>query len=457
MLIQSSCKKYLDIKTNSNQGVAFTAKDCQFLLDDYTTMNSGYPSDGELSADDYYLTLSGYQDPSLNQEDRDIHIWAPAAIRGSASITWVNTYKVVFNANLVLETLNKLKGGNTDQTTMNTLRGSALFYKAYAFWNVAQIYTKPYSAATAGQDPGIPLRKTTDINEKSDRGTIQQTYDTIILELQEAVNLLPVTSSVATRPNKVAAYAMLARVYLSMEDYANALTNANSALQLNSQLIDYNTISKTSTTPFSPRFNKEVIFHSYTRRTPALQPGSSSFPLARIDDALAASYAANDLRSNIFFKKNSDGTFRFTGNYEPVASFADLFTGLAVDELFLIRAECYARSGNKDAALADLNTLLVTRWNNTIPYVNITATTANEALTKILAERRKELLMRGLRWSDLRRLNNDPRFKKDLTRVIKDTGGSIQVSATLPANDSRYTLLIPQEVINNSGIAQNIR
>ncbi len=109
--------------------------------------------------------------------------------------------------------------------------------------------------------------------------------------------------------------------------------------------------------------------------------------------------------------------------------------------------------------MSDLNTLLKTRWNTnggTTPYVNITAANADDALVKVLIERRKELLMRGsIRWMDLRRLNKDSRFRKDLSRTY--TLNTVSSTYSLPANDPRYTLLIPQEVINNSKIAQNQR
>lgn len=445
-----SCKKYVDIKTSSSQTFIGTAKDCQLLLDDYTTMNTGYPSDGEVSADDYYLTDAGYLMTALTSTDRDLYIWARGAIRPLALPQWQSSYKTIYQANLVMENVEKLKG-TTDQMTLDALYGAALFFRAYGFWQIAQLYAKPYNTATANQDPGIPLRLSSDINGKSERGTVEQTYTQIIKDLQEALGLLPVTSIISSRPNKVAVYAMLARVYLSMEDYTQALSNASSALQLNSQLLDYNIINKTAVPAFS-RFNKEVIFQSVMTPGPNLNPSSATANVAKIDPSIVASYATNDLRSQLFIKANSgvnSGSFRFTGNYEPVTS-AVLFNGLAVDEIYLVRAECYARAGNIVSAMADLNTLLSTRWV-TGTYTNLTASTADEALGIVLTERRKELLMRGLRWTDLRRLNKDIRFAKTLNRIVSGT------TYILPPNDSRYTLLIPDEVISNSGISQNIR
>lgn len=460
-LLLASCKKFLDIKKSSDQFLLATAEDCQLMLDNYTKMNTGYPIDGEVSSDDYYITGSAYQtSTTIPQEEKELYTWNAGAQRISSEQNWLAPYQAVYNANLVLETLEKLKGGSEDPVLLNALRGSALFYRAYCFWNVAQLYTRPYNIATAAQDPGIPLRLDADINGKSARGTVQDTYNRILQDLNEAVSLLPNTSGIATRPTKAAAYAMLARTCLSMEDYPNALINANACLQIKGTLLDYNSSavnkSLSSNTPFA-RFNDEVIFHAITYNKASapvggaiLAPGTASSNTAKIDPALAASYATNDLRSIVFVKRNSGahtGTFRFTGNYERAAT-AAFFTGLAVDEIYLIRAECYARAGNTDAAMQALNTLLSNRWM-TGTYVNMTAATAEEALTRVLEERRKELLMRGLRWMDLRRL------KKSISRSLTIDG--VTTEYTLPAGDARYTLLLPKEVIENAKIAQNSR
>jgi tetratricopeptide (TPR) repeat protein len=479
----TACQKFVDVKRNSNLRFIGTSNDCQLLLDNYTAMNAVYPVDAELSADNYFTTTRSYQtdvQPVITAEEQAFYSWQPNAIRAKADASWLTPYSITATANLVLETLDKLDLAAEDPAKINTLRGTALFYRAYSLWLVAQMYAKPYSATTA-QDPGVPVRKSSDINEKSSRGTVQGTYDSIISDLLKAIELLPPTSSIATRPNKAAAYAMLARTYLSMEDYPNALINADASIKIKGDLLDYNTISKISSTPFI-RYNKEVLFHAIMFRSAILSPGIATTNTAKIDPELVASYNTNDLRSKIFLKPNSvtvilddpnnpvtlpDGTYRFTGNYEQ-ASTSVQFTGLAVDEMYLTRAECYVRTAKVKEAVDDLNALLKMRWA-TGTYTNLrTQITADEALSKILEERRKELLMRGLRWTDLRRLNKDPRFKKDLIRQTKNitfTGTvsnpvrveTVAATYTLPANDPRYVLLIPQNVINNSTMEQNTR
>ena len=449
-MLNFSCEKYVDIKRNSSQNLIQSMEDCQLLLNNYSLMNVEYPSDGETSSDDYYLNSAGYLSGALTATDRDLYVWSADAIRPGAQPQWLNPYQIVYQSNLVLETVQKLSA-SSDKVTLNDIKGQALFFRAYSFWQVAQLYAKPYVNSLSQQDLGIPMRLSSDFNAKSERPSVQQVYDQITDDLKEATTLLATTSSISSRPNKCAALALLARVYLSMEGYEDALKFSNAALELNNQLIDYNSISTSSTTPFA-RFNKEVIFHSVMTLAPALNPGSATSNVGKIDLSLVSSYSSNDLRSKIFLKPNSGantGTYRFSGNYEPVSS-GRLFNGLAVDEIYLIRAECYARNGNMTLAMNDLNTLLKTRWTNGT-YIEVTASSADEALKKVLSERRKELLMRGQRWSDLRRLNRDSQLAITLTRTANG------VVYTLPPNDPKYTLLIPNEVIATSGIPQNIR
>ena len=448
----SACQKYVDIKKSGSQSFVETTNDIQLILDNYNLFNVNYPLDGEISADDYYMDDNRYNSDIIQAEDKTLYTWLPTAIRASAT-PWVASYNKIYHCNLVLEALDKIQAAD-QPVVINNLRGSALFLRAYALWPLAQIYIKPYSTANL-QEPGLPIHTKSDINDVPGRGTVKGTYDAIVKDLTEAAGLLNATSSIASRPNKAAAYAMLARVYLTMEDYPNALASADAALKIKSDLIDFNTLNPDSYNPF-PRFNKEVIFHTVIdQQNSVLEVGYGDENKALIAPDIINSYQNNDLRKQLYVKENLDvpdpsGTYRFIGNYEGAVGSAALFNGLAVDELYLIRAECYSRSNQTANAADDMNKLLVTRWVNGT-YPGFSASNANDALAKILLERRKELLMRGLRWPDLRRLNKDNRFAKTLTRTVNGT------VYTLPANDPRYTLLIPQEVITFSKLPQNTR
>jgi len=232
-----------------------------------------------------------------------------------------------------------------------------------------------------------------------------------------------------------------------MRMYDSAFKYANACLLLKSALMNFNgdadiVGSINGTAPPFRKYNKEVIFHSQ----PIL-----GFSICRpnlgasVDTILYASYEDDDLRKTAFFAKGVT-YFTFKGMYSQ--DIQHMFTGIATDELFLIRAECYARLNNKQAALDDLNYLLATRWKQG-SFVPVSATTAAEALDKILEERRKELVMRQLRWMDIKRLN-----KEDRNIVLKRVIGN-QVYL-LPANDNRYALPLPTGLLQLTGMEQNL-
>lgn len=450
LLLLSACgKDFLDQKPNLSQAVPSTLADCQVMLDDYQRMNANYSYHPEAAADNYYMADNIYNslsDVNNSPEDKYNYSWHP---QGEHVSEYLRSYQVVYSANLVLSTLDKIA---PTQSNFQSVKGSALFFRAFAFYHLAQMFCKPYIPTTAVSDPGIPLRLSPDPNELSTRGTVKQVYERITQDLNDALTLLPDVVTVKSRPSKTAAYAMLARVYLSMQDYTNAGKMADESLKLQSTLIDYNATSATptaTTVSSSPtaasfvRFNAEVIFQAVTIYRILDQN------TVQIHPDLYNSYATDDRRKVVFFNQD-----RYRGNYDGSNGSAVsnlLFIGLATDELYLTRAECYARAGNTALAMADLNTLMAKRM--VPPYVNRTATSANNALVQILAERRKELIFRTIRWTDLRRLNQDPQFAVTLRRDMN----TIPYTPLQP-NDLRYTFLIPtKEVINITGMTQNLR
>lgn len=436
-----SCKKYLDAKTDQKMVVPSTMKDCQALLNNSALMNKQYPFEGEAAADNFYDLYSDWSGFATLEQDG--YIWKSNADVNYSE--WASNYSRVLVANQVIATLNTISPLASEQDTWNFIRGQALFFRAFSFYNIAQIWAPAYDETTASRDMGIPVRLTPDISEVSVRGTVQQTYDQIIKDLKEAVVLLPNTAPTSPvnkiQPGKAAAYAALARTWLSMGSYANAGAYADSCLRLYSTLINYASLNAGASYPIA-RFNSETIFYATLSGAPA------RLIYSKVDTTLYRSYAPGDARKTVFFKSNADGSYSFKGSYDGGAPYI-VFTGLTTDEMFLTRAEAFARSGDKDVAMNDLNDLLRTRWLGA--YTNLTAANANEALDLVLAERRKELLYRGLRWTDLRRLNKEPRFAVTLTHVLNGQ------TYTLPPNDLRYTLLIPQQVLQNVNLPQNPR
>ncbi|MBO9684363.1 MAG: RagB/SusD family nutrient uptake outer membrane protein [Flavisolibacter sp.] len=439
IILSASCKKYLDLKPDKTLAVPTTIADLQALLDNNEKMNTNRPSLGEVSADDYYLTNTNYAAVSLIS--RNAYIWDTAVNSTTIPNSWSYAFDPVYFSNVVLEKIDKISFSEQTKIAWNNVKGSALFFRARSFLAVAWIWAKAFDPPTANTDLGIPLRLTSDFNTPSKRSNLQQTYDQIIDDLKNAIGLLPVKPANAMRPSKPAAYALLARTYLSMRQYDKAGLYADSCLQLYNQLLDYNDLNASQFHPVA-RFNKEVIFHS----TMEFVYYNLYYSYSSVDSNLYNSYDSNDLRRTIFLKANPDGSHYFAGSYD---NSANLFNGIATDEIYLIRAECFARANNVQSALNDLNTLLEKRWRKG-SFVPFSATTAPEALNLILLERRKELLFRDLRWSDVKRFN-----KEGANIILKRIVNS--QSFTLQPNENRYALPLPPDVVNLSGMQQNRR
>jgi len=113
-------------------------------------------------------------------------------------------------------------------------------------------------------------------------------------------------------------------------------------------------------------------------------------------------------------------------------------------------AEAYARNNKVQLAMKKLNELMVTRWNKD-SFILFSARNSAEALRIILEERRKELVMRNIRWMDLRRLNQELVYQKEITRVLNGK------EYKLTPDDKRYAFLIPFEIMGHANLEQNPR
>ena len=430
-----SCKKLIDEKSNAKLVVPSTQKDLQAIMDDYTRVNNSDISCTEVSADDYYLTQPDFN--SQTDDNRALYSWQPANIFRPVVNDWFAAYKIIYSANTVLELVDKVEQEPQEESA--NIRGQAFYHRAKSYLSVVSAWCPAFDSATAIEDLGLPLRVSTNFIEPSVRSSLSQTFALILSDCRQAAYYLQPTSVHVMRPSKTAAHALMARTLLYMRRYAEAGLYADSALRAKNSLLNYNSLNAGANFPV-PQFNAEVIMEN--RFGSAVLLNSR----AKIDSVLYAAYASNDLRKTVFFKNNNNGSYGFKGSYEGGTTF---FSGISVNEVYLIKAECLARAGHTAIAMDTLNALLVKRWktNTFIPY---TASTAAEALNKILQERRKELLMRGIRWMDIKRLNKEG---AGITLVRKINNETI----TLPPGDPRFALPIPEDVIALTGMQQNPR
>jgi len=454
LVLGFSCNKqhFLDKKPSTLLLIPTTLSDFQQLLD-YVGVFNIVPVLGEVSADNYFVSYTAWQ--AMTPLERSAYVWATDIYNGQgAQQDWNMPYQQVFYANVVLDGLKKMTPAPDSVALYNALKGAALFSRAFAFYNLAQLFAPVYDNSTATSDRGIPLRLSSSIDTLSARSSVQATYGQILSDLQAAESLLPTGSPGMTlnRPVQVAAQALLARVYLSMRNYAAARTYADKALQAYSTLIDYNSLDSTLAAPIGMH-NSETIYQASflgvrVQGVSYFSAISAAYPTTLVDSNLLRSYDPDDLRRVIFYRTKTHDSTRYlksgyTGTIYP-------FGGLAVDELFLIRAEGAAWAGDANAAMDDINTLLSKRWR-TGKFSGYHVASAKEALDTVRLERRKELAFRGLRWTDLRRLNKEG-ANITLTRVLP--GPTDTVKAALAPNSLNYALPIPPDVLGLNGLVQ---
>lgn len=442
------CKKFLDEKPDIKLAIPESLMDLQALLDNKGKMNTsgsnGHSTDlPEASSDNYQIDDEVFN--SMEQGMRNIYTWGPeVSVNYSSEIEgyWSGHYATVTPANTVLKSIENIKRTPGNAAAYDNVKGSALFFRSNSYFWLVTGWSKTFNEATADQDLGIPLRKDDIYDEKVSRGTVRQTYDQIIHDLNEAMTLLPEKSVHPFRPSKAAVHGLLARIYLSMRKYEQAAAEAKACIQMvgSKQLLDYNSLAAADEQAL-PLFNSEVIFSTESFTT------SFTDETAIIKESLYDSYDVDDLRKTVFFYENEDyGGYSFKGSYAGYS----LFTGLALDEIFLIAAESLVRTNKTPEGIDLLNQLLVKRWASG-SYTPLKITDPAAALPLVLKERRKELLMRNLRWMDLKRLNMEPANQVQLSRVV---AGKIE---KLEPGDNRYSFPIPNRSIQMSGLIQNPR
>jgi tetratricopeptide (TPR) repeat protein len=433
-----SCKKSLQEKPDSSLVIPKTAQEMASILDNSSVMNIT-PALAQISSDDYYLTSPAIMLSLRNTTSKNAYSWQPEIYQGEVRIPdWVNPYRTVFYANSILDILQQQD--ISKDTEKQVLKGWALFSRSYAFYSLLCIFANAYDATTPVSDLGIPLKLSANIDEQVPRSSLKECYDRIINDLILASGLLQqdIIPTKRNRPSKVAAFALLARIYLSMRDYEQAGFYADKALTIYPRLTDYNTLLS-SATAFTYQAEETIFF---TMQETAYQDITTSVTSIAVDSTVVKSYGPNDLRFNVYYNRTAAGNYTMRLTTFP-------FTGLANDEMYLIKAESLARRGLKDQALLILNELLRSRTKTGF-FVPVTASDSDQVLEKILIERRKSLIWRSLRWTDLRRLNKEGK-NIELKRKLGD------LEFTLAPNSPLYVLPIPDDEIALSGITQNKR
>lgn len=419
----TGCKKFLDVVP---KGVVIPEKVNEFeLILNSEPLTSSFPQQIMYASDDIMTPYTKLDD----NPDANAYFWKTQLNNGveASPAVWGSLYRSIYNTNVIISKVMNAVDGT--EAKKKQILGEALTFRAAFYFDLATVYAKAYDPQTAGTDPGIPLVTSTDVTEKAPpRSSVKATFDTIIKNLKTASEYLPELSPSNARINKYVAYGMLARVYLYMQDYANAGLYADKALAAPHAILDYNDYFGGYEIPPSED-NPEILWHRLTEDYAAIFYITWSSQL--ID-----TYSFDDMRKELL-------AVDYYGFGEYLYGGPDYGTyGIGFPEMMLVKAEALARDNKIGEAMNMLNTLRVKRIM-TDTYEPSTAATKEEALQLVLQERRWELAIKGPRWSDMKRLDAQDRMPA-VERLDMATG---EVLETLEPNSTHYTFEIPSRVL----------
>lgn len=447
-----SCDSYLDIQPKG-EIIPETAADYEAMLNEANVLKASatYPI---YMTDDVFLPDQSENDYSqgmntVSNSVKNLYTFQSEVFGDSeGDDLWTMSYNRIYYYNVIIN--NVMEATEATDAKKRAVRAEALVGRAFEYLNLANAYGKHYTSATAATDLAVPLVLSENIGEEGlSRATVQQVYDQILADLQEAATNLP-TKPVnnAFRASQSTGLAMLARTYLYMGDYAKALDYANQVLASSNTLLDLTQYSVVNPYGASGRTNVPDLTDNpeniYIRLAPYAYGASG---VVYGSDELLALYSADDMRAKLYFSKIFYG---IPLQYNMWMQWLRANLAFSTAEMYLIAAECEARIGSVTNAMTHLNALRDSRIANNVA---LTASTADDALTSVLEERRREFPMLGLtRLIDLKRLNLETRFAKDITRTVNGT------TYTLKANSDKYVLPIPAKVLRfNPGMPQNER
>jgi len=439
-----SCRKYVEIEQPSIRTLKYTS-DYRYTMNNNLVLEGtfSYPI---LSGDDTEITDVTRQN-NLGDILGNVYTWAAKYTSESQSDSdWDKQYKTIYVCNEVMEgVLNSQRGSEAEK---QNIYAEALVHRAYTYLNLVNTYGKQYTAATAATDLGVPLLLTSNLYTKLNRAPVADIYTSILTDLRKSISRLPDLPEYNARPAKVSAYAIMSKTYLNMRDFNNAGLYADSALNLQSSLLDLkNYEANPSTLPFRLK-NPEIILSKIS---------GVNYQAISISDDLLTAMGPTDLRYKLFTDTRAKFNSMFSPSFTGRAStkyFYDQFNtanGPSVPEMMLIKAECLARAGQTSNAMTVVNNLRIKRFS-TANYTPLTAANATEALAIVVSEKRKELFGTGLRWFDQKRLNLDAAFAQPKTRTYKG------VSYTLQPNSNAYLYPIGDKyILLNPELEQNPR
>lgn len=444
----ASCKKIIEAEpTHQLDGSTRfeTIEDFDFALTGaYALFRSGNYYGGGSNA---FVNLPDMLSDNLNETSESLgnyqtlSTWRYAEDESNIGATWQAAYRIISQANLLLRDIDNFSA--TEGGAVNRIKAQALAIRALAHFDLLRYWVEDYDRNST--KPGIPYITVFDYEQKPPRGTVKETYDHIEADLEMARALINNGLDKAINATGKAyidiqgVNAIMARVFLYSNQLDSAIkysTFVINAIPLASRTNFPNiwTDASTSEVVWSVSFNAgegrigDPVYFVPNNRS-SYRPNPTLVGMYDpVNDVRYVSYF--QVRSNRLVVSKYLAKAAQVSRPDGITNFKAFRTG----EMYLIRAEAYARKGgaNEVTALADLNTLRATRIAGFVAGVE----TGTALINAIALERRKELICEGHRWFDLKRT----------TKTISRS--NCTVFCTLDAANRAWTWPLPIAEIN---------
>lgn len=388
---------------------------------------------------------------------------------------WAGYYSAITNVNNMLENIHLVETETeADIDLLERYQGQAYLIRAFYYHQLVIRWGKPYNSATASSDLGVPLILTYDPTGKPPRATVQQVYDQIISDINEAKLRLDAGTPNSTQPSRDAALALEARVYLHMHEWQNAVNAAEELIGTGRYpLIN----SETGlTNMWVNDMGTEIIYH-LDASNPAELPGNRNHMYIQIVPAtgryrpyyipqqwVVDLFDDNDIRKNVYLRSVTVDTqgnsyegiyiiYKYPGNpalYSgSVSNYQHKPIVFRIAETYLNKAEAQFYI-NPNAALATLNDLRQARGLNAL-----TDLSENAIFEAIKEERTRELLAEGFRLNDLMRWGEGFTRGEPQNDQIVVTGANF-TNLSVDANNPKFVWGVPtRDLTTNENMVQN--
>ena len=344
---------------------------------------------------------------------------------------WGELYKIINNMNIIIAHVDQVDG---DATAKQVLKGQALALRAHTYLVLGSFYQFSYQKDPQAKSVPIYTLPTSDTTVGHPRATLQQLYQLIVADLQQALPLLKdYQRSSKWLIDENVAQGLLARAYLNSGQWTSAAQAAVAARQ------GYTLMSPAEyKAGFNDISNEEWIWGH--PELPTQNGGSYSFNFIDVtynqgyysymaDPHFMELFADGDVRKTLFYWDGDPGLEGYLAygkiRFGSIANQTGDLVLMRAAEAYLIEAEGDARANNLADAATALN---VVRAARTAPLFNATGQTQQNLIDTILVERRKELWGEGFSLSDIIRTQQSV-----VRRPYTDAGGNpIKVTITTP-------------------------